>query len=67
MTNADVIRNMTDCELAQFLELVKNGCDPRMVWKARGFGWCRKWSEWNEWLKTENKPVRFSVGGAGND
>ena len=68
MTNADVIRNMTDCELAQFLEFVKlGGGGPQLVWKVRGFCYWSKWSEWNAWLKQENKRPHFSVGGASND
>ena len=64
MTNADVIRNMTDCELAQFLEFVKNGGGKQnMVWKVRGFYYWSTWAEWYAWLKKDNKPVRFSAGG----
>ena len=56
MTNGDAIRNMSDAELAMFLELVKKGGGrPDMVWKVRGFCYWRTWGEWYNWLKRSSR------------
>lgn len=54
MTNADVIRNMTDEELAEFLcKIDTMGTNPKSIWN--GDFWIDEGEDLLEWLQAEVK------------
>ena len=55
MTNADMIRRMSDTELALFLELVRKNPSEKHVWKVTGFQGKDSFGDWIEWLQKQNK------------